>query len=100
MGRVRKEKYRYDIRPCAQIHDAQYFMVRNDINVIKYVNKHLIDAIKWQDDPEIWHDEVKLGGELSIFYPNWAKECVIPNDATEEMIMEAVANHQKKLEKV
>ena len=99
MGRVRSEKYRYDIRPCAQIHDAQYFMVRDDINVIKYVNKHLIDAVKWQNDPEIWHNDVKLGGELSIFYPNWAKECVIPNDATEDMIMEAVAKHAKKLEK-
>lgn len=100
MGRVRKEKYRYDIRPCAQIHDAQYFMIRDDINVVKYTNEHLINAVKWQNDPEIWHDEVKLGGELSIFYPNWAKECVIPNDATEAMIMDAVAAHAKKLEKV
>ena len=99
MGRVRQEKYRYDIRPCAQIHDAQYFIIRDDINVLMYANKHLINAVKWQNDPEIWHPDVKLGGELSIFYPNWAKECVIPNDATEEQIQEAVATHIKKLEK-
>lgn len=83
MGKVRKSDHRLDIRPCAQIHDAGYALVRDDTRVVAYVNEHLVKAVQWQDHPDIWHDQVKLGGEVSIFYPSWAKEIVIPNGATE-----------------
>jgi len=86
MGKVRKSQYRLDIRPCAQIHDAGYAMVRDDSRIMAYVNEHLVKAVQWQDHPDIKHDQVKLGGELSIFYPTWEKEIVIPNGATEEEI--------------
>lgn len=82
MRKVRKSKYRLDIRPCAQIHDAGYALVRDDIDIVAYVNEHLVEAVKWQEDPAIQHDQVKLGGEVSIFWPNWSKEIVIPNGAT------------------
>ena len=77
---VRESPYRLDICPCAQIHDAQYFIIRDDPDVVLWANKYLVKAVSWQEDETIAHPLVKLGGEFSIFYPNWAKECVIPND--------------------
>lgn len=87
MGYVRTSKYRLDIRPCAQIHDAQYYIIRDHIGVVKYVNDNLPAAMAWQDHPEIYHDDVKLAGaEVGIFYPDWNHEIGIPNGATTEEI--------------
>jgi DNA polymerase-1 len=90
MGKVRKSEYRLDIRPCAQIHDAGYALVRDDSRIIAYVNEHLVKAVQWQEHPDIAHDQVKLGGELSIFWPSWAKEIVIPNETTEAQLPEII----------
>ena len=86
MGKVRKSKHRLNIRPCAQIHDAQYYLIRDHIPAVAYTNEHLVKAVEWQDHPDIYHPQVKLGGELSIFWPNWSKEITIPNGAGEEEI--------------
>lgn len=93
---VRKEDYRLDIRPCAQIHDAQYYLIRDDLNCIAYANDNLIREVEWQELPEIAHDEVKLGGKLGIFYPNWSKEIEIPNYASPRQIEEAIQDHYSK----
>lgn len=79
MEKVRKSEFRLDIRPCAHIHDAQYYLIRDDLAAVTYTNKHLVQAVQFQDDPEIYHDQVKLGGELSVFYPSWKEEISIPN---------------------
>lgn len=91
MGNVRSSKFRLDIRPASHIHDAQYYMIRDDIDAILYTNKHLVKAVQWQEHPDIAHDEVKLGGELSIFHPTWAEEYTIPNGASADEIFAAVA---------
>lgn len=96
MGKVRSSQYRLDIRPCAHIHDAQYFIIPEDIAILLYVNEHLVKAVQWQDDPRIWHDEVKLGGELSIFYPSWAEEMEIPNNADQEDVFTLATDHLDK----
>ena len=96
MRKVRKSAYKYLIRPIAHIHDAQYFLIPDDIAVLMYVNEHLVQAVKWQDHPDIEHDEVKLGGELSIFYPSWAQEMEIPNEATEDEIFDLVSQEIEK----
>lgn len=93
MRTVRKGPYRTLIRPCAHIHDAGYYIIPDDINVLRYVNKHLVKEVQWQDHPDIVHDLVKLGGELSVFYPNWAHEAVLPNGASESLIREVIAEH-------
>lgn len=90
MDKVRKSKYRLDIRICAQIHDANYLLVRDDLETVMFANEHLIEACEWQDSPEIAHDEVKLGGEFTIFYPNWSKEIGIPNKASKEDILNII----------
>ena len=81
------------IRPCAQIHDAGYALVRDDMACVLFMDKHLVDAVNWNDHPDIYHPEVGLGGELSLFYPSWAEEMVIPNGATEEVIREKLQEH-------
>jgi DNA polymerase-1 len=66
------------------------------MEALTYVNEHLVQAVEWQDDPAIWHDDVKLGGELSIFCPDWSAECVVPNGASVEKISEIAAEHHEK----
>lgn len=90
MKKVRASKYHTSIRPCAQIHDAQYYLVRDGIDEIMFTNKHLVEAVKWQEHPDIAHDEVKLGGEFSIFFPDWSHEIEIPNGATEDEIFHII----------
>ena len=99
MGKVRESEHRLDIRPCAQIHDAGYALVRDDSKAVAYVNEHLVEAVQWQDHPDIWHDQVHLGGELSIFWPTWAKEIVIPNGTTENQLSETIRKAMVKSEK-
>ncbi len=81
MGKVRASQHRTSIRPCAQIHDAQYYLLRDDVSVVAYTNRHLVKAVQWQDHPDIQHDAVKLSGELSLFWPTWVNEIGIPPEA-------------------
>lgn len=85
--RVINSQYRLDIRPSAAIHDANYMLIRNDVELVKWVNDNLVECAEWQDHPDIQHDEVGLGGELSIFYPSWKEEYVLPNKATVQEII-------------
>ena len=90
MRKVRTSEFRLDIRPCIHIHDAQYFMIRDNMDTLQYTNKHLVEAVNWQDHPDIAHPEVGLGGELSLFYPTWANEIEIPNHATPEEVHQII----------
>lgn len=97
MSKVRKSQHRLDIRPCAHIHDAQYYLVRESIAALLYVNEHLVEAVKWQNHPDIQHDQVHLGGNVSVFWPDWAHEIEIPNGVDENGLFEALS---KKLERI
>lgn len=99
MQRVRNSPYKHRIRPCAQIHDAQYYLIDDDIEVLEWVNHHLIECVKWTELPEIQHPVVKLGGELTVFHPSWAVELAIPNDANQEQIRALALNHKEKISK-
>ncbi len=88
MSRVYKSKYCLDIQPIAAIHDAVYFIIKQDPEVVKFVNDNLIECMEWQDDPAISHDKVKLGAELVIHYPDWSTEINVPNKSTLEEIKE------------
>lgn len=90
MEKVRNSPYRTKIRVCNQIHDAAYFLVEDDADVFLWLNENLVKEFKWQEDPAIAHDKVHLGGEVSIFYPDWSKECVIPNNCTRQHLLEIV----------
>lgn len=85
-SKLRKSKFATQILPCGSIHDAQYFLVQDNLEALMYINEHLVQAIKWNQHPDIYHPQVGLEGELSIFYPSWAKEIVIPNNASADTI--------------
>ena len=90
MNLVRNSKYCTDIKICAEIHDATYFLIRNDIDLVLWLNDNLVKFIQWQEDPIITHPQVHLEGELSIYYPDWSNEITIPNGCTREELLNAV----------
>jgi DNA polymerase-1 len=80
--------YRYDILPAAMIHDSIYAIVRDDLEVVEWVNRELIKSMQWQELPEIQHDTVKLGSNLDIFWPDWAHPITLPNNADQATILQ------------
>lgn len=84
---VREHGLQEGIRLCAQIHDAQYYVIPDNIDTLMFVNEHLVREVNWNDHPDIYHPQVGLGGELSVFHPSWAEEYVIPNGASEDDIL-------------
>lgn len=97
MQKVWQSRYRYDIRPVAMIHDAIYLVIKDDIEVVEWVNRELIKSMQWQELPEIQHDTVKIGAELDIFHPTWASPMTIPNYANQEDIRALCVDFQAKL---
>lgn len=95
--RTLKSKHRLDILPVAMIHDACYFLVRDNLDTVKWLNDNLIECMEWQDLPEIQHEEVKLGAELSVFYPTWAEELELPNDINQTTINQIAYEYKEKL---
>lgn len=73
--------------------DAAYFLIRDDLHTLKYVNDHYVKEMYWQQDPRIQHPTITLGGSLEVFYPSWAESCEIKNEATEEEILETVSTY-------
>ncbi len=96
MNRVRESPYRYDIKPCASIHDANYFYWRDNLEITHWVNKNLTECMRWQDDPAIYHPEVKLFGELDLFIPSWKDDITLPNDVSQREIVEIIKREAKK----
>jgi len=98
MAKVWDSPFKYDILPVALIHDAIYLMVKDDVEVVAYVNEHLIKEMEWQELPEIQHDQVKLGAELDIFWPSWANPITIPNGLSKKQISDLCIEAKKKYE--
>lgn len=94
MKKVWDSPYKYDILPTGLIHDAIYPLVRDDINVVEFVNRELITEMEWQELPEIQHDKVKIGAELDIFYPDWAHPITLPNGISKQQIREICRKSQ------
>ena len=86
LRRVRAENR--SVYPCAQIHDAQYFMVPREPELIQWVNKHLTDEMRWQELDEIRHPDVGLSGELDVFRFSWAKGHTLKNNASLQDVTE------------
>lgn len=95
MDKVRDSKYRLDILPVAQIHDAGYYLVRDDADVMTFANQGITEAMSWQDLPEIQHEKVKLSAQLDLFWPDWAHPITLPEKATREEII-AICNKAKE----
>lgn len=99
MSKVRCSDFKLDIRPSSQIHDSQYFIIRNNLDTLHWLNENLVPEVKWNNDPVIFHEKIPLGGNLSVFYPSWDKELEIPNDISKDTMLTLVSNYLAKLNK-
>jgi DNA polymerase-1 len=98
MGKVRANPdHRLNIKPCSQIHDAGYFLIKDDMPTLLYTNEHLSQAVSWQEDPAIQNEHISMSGKLAIFYPHWGKEFDIPNKTTVEEVQGLITKHLEKL---
>jgi len=97
MGKVWDSPYRHDIKPVALIHDAIYLLIRDQLDVVDWVNRELIKSMQWQELPEIQHDTVKLGAALDLFFPDWAHPVTLPNNASKQEILELCNNYKATL---
>lgn len=96
LRKLRKSEYATRIRPCALIHDALYFLVDNDPEVVLWLNEHLIECIRWNKHPAIYDPDVGLEGELSLFVPTWNDEITLPNNITEPELINLVHKYEEK----
>ncbi|AWH15447.1 DNA polymerase [Pseudomonas phage 98PfluR60PP] len=96
MERVYASEWRYSIHPVAWIHDAGYYILEQNLSCLKFANDGIVDAMSWQELPEIAHDEVKLGADLDLFYPSWAQACTLPNGASEAELKAICNAHAEK----
>tara|TARA_R110000823_G_scaffold12076_4_gene40561 strand:+ start:1420 stop:2169 length:750 start_codon:yes stop_codon:yes gene_type:complete len=98
MGKVRANPdHRLNIKPCAQIHDAGYFLIKDDMPTLMYTNEHLSLAVSWQEDPAIQNEHIKMSGKLAIFHPHWGKEFDIPNQTTVGEVQKLITKHLEKI---
>jgi DNA polymerase-1 len=94
LRRVRNSVFRNLIKPVAMIHDANYFLVKDNLAAVKFLNDTLIEEMEWQELPEIQHDKVKLGAALDLFYPNWGTPITLPVGASNEDILNVCRSKQ------
>ena len=98
MQKVWSSKHRLSIKPVALIHDAIYLQIRDDIEVLDWVNRELVKSMEWQELPEIQHPTVKLGAELDCFWPDWSNPITIPNNADQDTIRSICSKAKEKYE--
>lgn len=72
-------EYQYQVFPAIQVHDSLYYMIRNNLKLLHWVNINLIECMEWNELPELQHDIVKLGAQLEVYYPDWSNPIKIPN---------------------
>lgn len=97
MKRVRSSEYALDIKISAQIHDAIYLLIRNELGIIEWANKNLTECMAWQELPELQHDTVKLNAQLDLFYPSWEHAITLPETASIEEIHKIATDYVLKL---
>lgn len=90
MDKVWNSEYRTDILPIAMIHDAVYFIIKDDVRVVEWINNNLIKEMAWQELPEIKHDAVHLGAELDLFYPTWANVITLESGINQNQIKHTI----------
>ena len=79
----------YDIYPINTIHDAAYFLVKDDPMSVKFLNDTLIKEMQWNAHPSIFSNEVKMEANLEIG-KSWDKQFTLPNNASIEKIKEII----------
>jgi DNA polymerase-1 len=86
LQRVWDSEFKYQIMPCMQVHDSQYYMVRNTLDCLKWVNDNLIECMEWNQLKPIQHPDVHLGATLELYHKSWAEKISIPNRVSKDEI--------------
>ena len=79
----------YDIYPINTIHDAAYFLVKDDPMSVKFLNDTLIKEMQWNAHPSIASNEVTMVANLEIG-KSWDKQFTLPNNANVKKIEEII----------
>jgi DNA polymerase I len=83
--RIEKAGYGLDILPINMIHDAGYFLVKDDPVIVKFLNDTLIQEMEWQEDDLIRSTDVPMTASLEIG-KSWDTLSTLTNNLTlEEM---------------
>lgn len=72
-------------------------MVRNNPEIVLWLNQVTTEEAKWQDDPVISHPQVGLEGQLDLFFPDWATPLTLPESLPESELIDLVQKHVEKL---
>lgn len=88
-NRIIEAGYENDIFPINMIHDAGYFLVREDPKIVKFLNDVLIEEMEWNDHPMIKSKDVPMMANLDIGH-SWDKQITLKNKATIKEIEDAI----------
>jgi len=67
-----KQELHNHVSPIAQIHDSQYFIVKDEPEIIFDLMEIIKIAISWDDLPELQQDDVELSGTPQLSFSSWA----------------------------
>lgn len=84
LDRLKASEFKNDVKLINTIHDAVYLLIREDAEVIKWVNDNLVDCMLWQEDPKL-ESEIKMGAELDLGR-DWAHCYTLPNGFSEQNV--------------
>lgn len=68
-----KQGIHEDVFPIGQIHDAQYFVVKDEPEIIFDLMEILKEAVLWDDLPELQQDTIELSGTPQLSCISWAE---------------------------
>ena len=87
--RIEAAGYGTIILPINMIHDAGYFLVKDDPETVKFLNDTLIPEMEWNDDDQIRSTDVPMTATLEIG-KSWDQMKKVPNNATIEEVTDVI----------
>jgi DNA polymerase-1 len=79
--RIEEAGYGEHILPINMIHDAAYFMLKDEPKYIKFLNDVLIEEMEWQEHLAIASNDIRITAEMEIG-KSWADLKPLQNNAT------------------
>ncbi|MDA3807805.1 MAG: DNA polymerase [Thiomicrorhabdus sp.] len=84
-ARIEASEYVNDILVLNTIHDAVYYLARNDAKVIQFLNVTLIEEMEWNELTPIKSDAIPMTAQLDVG-KSWDKQVTLENNASIEEI--------------
>jgi DNA polymerase-1 len=85
--RIEEANLHNDILPINMIHDAAYFLVKDNPETVKFLNDVLIEEMEWNDHPTIKSNNIPMLSELDIG-KSWDKLITLSNKISLKQIEE------------